>query len=252
MSDWLDPIRAALDADRPLPPFFFRDDDAGWEHERFCDVLDIFASRGVPLDVAVIPAAMTADIARDLRNAAEALSGLIDLHQHGFSHTNHEANGRKAEFGRSRAVEDQRRDLREGRHRLTQMLGPSVRPIFTPPWNRCTTTTVQCLGELGFRVLSRDASAGLAGVPGLQEQPVRLDWCGKRGRRRGALAWGQAIANTMAGDAPVGIMLHHAVMERTDHEMLGGLLHLLSSDSRVRVQTMTSLSVSDAHARGAQ
>ena len=35
----------------------------------------------------------------------------------------------------------------------------AVDPIFTPPWNRCTQATADCLAMLGYRVLSRDATA---------------------------------------------------------------------------------------------
>ncbi len=34
---------------------FFRDDDAGWEQDRLTSLVSLFAQRGLPLDLAVIP-----------------------------------------------------------------------------------------------------------------------------------------------------------------------------------------------------
>ena len=100
----------------------------------------------------------------------------MGLHQHGLAHANHEREGRKCEFGPSRGLEAQRRDIEAGRARLTDLLGDRVDPIFTPPWNRCTTDTGTALAELGFRVLSRESRAEPLGVPGLFELPIHIDW----------------------------------------------------------------------------
>jgi hypothetical protein len=241
MSDWLDPVRAALDADRGVTTFFFRNDDAGWEQPRLLRLLDLFARSGAPVDVATIPGSLTPQIAADLRRMARAAPGLVEVHQHGFKHRNHEMNGRRSEFGPSRAVDDQRRDLAHGKRLLEDMVGECVRPIFTPPWNRCTETTVHCLKDLGFAILSRDASAGIAGVPGVAERPVTLDWCGRRGVRLGLAGWAQEIAGSVGGGSPVGIMLHHAVMTDDDLRPLSALLRLLSRHPRARLRTIWRL-----------
>jgi len=242
MNDWLMPVRSVLDEDAAVASLFFRDDDAGWEHPRLLRLLDVFAACGVPLDVALIPASATLDVAADLRRATGASGGCVAVHQHGFAHSNHEPEGRKSEFGPSRPVDDQRRDIAEGRRRLEDLLGDSVRPIFTPPWNRCTQTTVECLREMGFRILSRDTSAGLASVPGVSERPVTLDWCGRRGMRAvGPSAWGHAIANGLRRETPVGIMLHHAAMTDDDFDALSALVQMLSRHRRARLRAISTL-----------
>lgn len=138
MSGWLEPLRRALDAaDRPVTFFFFRDDDVGWADDRLWLLLDRFASFALPVDLAVIPAALAPEPARLLRSRIAGSGGLIAAHQHGHTHANHEPAGRKHEFGPARTAEQQRRDL-----------------------------------ALGFRVLSRDATATALGPRGAGLMPA--------------------------------------------------------------------------------
>ena len=90
-----------------------RDDDAGWENDRLFVLLDVVQSRGVPIDVAAIPAALTSSSAADLRRRLDSSDGLVSVHQHGLAHANHEPDGRKSEFGPSRSLREQRRTLRQ-------------------------------------------------------------------------------------------------------------------------------------------
>ena len=99
---WLEPLRRDLDAAPTPRTFFFRDDDAGWADERLIALLDVFAHHSVPVDVAVIPAALDRRLAASLRRRKEADSGLLAFHQHGFAHANHEPSGRPCEFGPDR------------------------------------------------------------------------------------------------------------------------------------------------------
>ena len=153
MSDWLDPVRAALDASSEPVPFFFRDDDAGWESGLLWELLDRFEARQVHIELAVIPAELDDNLATALCDRAS--TGLVHLHQHGFRHVNHEANGRKYEFGPSRSHGQQLADIAQGRAMMDALLHPHVEPIFTPPWNRCTDQTAKALVGLGFEILSR-------------------------------------------------------------------------------------------------
>ena len=178
----------------------------------------------VPLALAAIPTAIGPRLAADLRSLATAGAPMISVHQHGFAHANHEPAGRKSEFGASRPRDLQRQDLANGRERLQHALGLALPPIFTPPWNRCTRDTAECLVELGFEVLSRDVTAEPFGLAPLHELPVCLDWTGRRGARMGAAHWGETIARAIAPGATVGFMLHHAAMSADDRRMLSDLL----------------------------
>src|SRR3954453_15945125 len=155
MTAWLDPLRAALDAAPEPVTVFFRDDDAGWHDDRLDTLLDVFARRGVPIDLAAIPVAMTPALAASLLTRAERTQPL-GLHQHGYAHVSHETEGRRCEFGPARPAAAQVADIADGRRRLVDLVVPALEPVFTPPWNRCTADTGAALVELGIDVLSRD------------------------------------------------------------------------------------------------
>ncbi|HEX3087730.1 MAG TPA: hypothetical protein VHQ23_03685 [Ilumatobacteraceae bacterium] len=225
MTNWLDPVRVALDnAIRPVR-FFFRDDDSGWENELLWDMLDRFEARGLHIDLAAIPVELDAELAVAL--CTRASTGLVHLHQHGFRHVNHEANGRKYEFGPSRTYDQQLADIAQGRALIADLLHPYVDPIFTPPWNRCTDQTAAVLINLGFQILSRDHTAEPFGLPDLAEVPVTVDWFAKKKSEPWAR---EAVAQQLdkqiaAGGRTVGVMLHHAI---TNEEHLGLIDQLLA------------------------
>ncbi len=238
---WLDPLRRALDDSDAGIDFFFRDDDAGWADCEFRALLACFQRSSTPLDVAVIPAALTAELADEIAKMHEETPELIGIHQHGFAHMNHEIVGKKCEFGLSRTFKQQCTDIRIGKIKLEQMLGRIVDPIFTPPWNRCTETTGECLRALGFRVLSRDATARPLTLAGLKELPISIDWFAKRnGARLSIENLGALMANTVKqSPRPVGIMLHHELMDEDERRLLSDLLALLSSHRRARCKLMS-------------
>jgi hypothetical protein len=244
MTSWLDPIRRALDARAAPAAMFIRDDDGGWNSRALHALLAVTASRGVPVAVAVIPDAADAALGQALRRT-DAL--LVALHQHGRAHVNHETVGRKCEFGPSRSAEQQRDDIVAGRNRLRDLLGDRLEPIFTPPWNRCTAATVRCLAELDFELLSRDSSASAFDDEPIAELPVSLDWTGRSGANAGAEAWGQTIARAVQdAERPVGLMLHHAVMSRTDLDLVAELLDVLTPHPAIALSTMRALGAARA------
>jgi hypothetical protein len=237
MGSWLQPVADALDAARLPVTFFFRDDDAGWADGRLIALLDAFAVRLLPVDLAVIPAELDAGLAEELRSRPG-----VGLHQHGLAHVNHEREGRKCEFGPSRSTPAQRRDIASGWARLTALLGERVDPIFTPPWNRCTTATGRCLAELGFAALSRSASASPLEVAGLYEVPITVDWFAQRhGRRLSRAEVGERVAASVRSGDPVGVMFHHAIMDAAERRDAAALLSLLAGHERARPVRMLEL-----------
>ena len=239
MNNWLDPLRQALDkSDRPVD-FFFRDDDVGWADDQLRELLACFVHNGVPVDLAVIPAALTAELAVELRARQGAAPELIGIHQHGLAHANHEVSGRKCEFGTSRTGEEQYRDIYAGRLKLKETLGSAVSPIFTPPWNRCTSVTGECLRLLGFRVLSCDSTAAPLALSGLTELPISIDWFAKRkGARLSREGIGAALARTVKEERPVGIMLHHELMDADERRALGDLLAVVTAHPQAHCDLM--------------
>lgn len=226
LPEWL---LAQLNATEDRRALFFRDDDAGWEHAALQRLLDLFESHDMPLDLAVIPAAVTDAVAADLRLRSDRWQHL-GLHQHGFAHVSHEAVGRKCEFGSMRLREQQRADIESGRQVLQDRFGLRLDAIFTPPWNRCSTETRTVLQELGFSAISQTADdAGLIDDP-LVELPITFDWHKPRSPRR-----------ALPVDAPIGIMLHHATMTDLDFEQLDQLLTILSRHGGVIAHRMRDL-----------
>ena len=244
MTTWLDPLRAALDErDQPVS-FFFRDDDAGWDDGALEALLDVFEPHGLPLDVAAIPTATTARTAALMTQRRDSGRNDVEVHQHGFAHVNHEPEGRKCEFGTSRSPEQQSEDIARGRDLLGLLVG-EMPAIFTPPWNRCAPWTAEVLRDLGFAVLSRDLSAGRAGVRGLLELPVTVDWFGKRKKVPvDQAARGELLADAVAHEGPVGVMLHHAVMSAEDFADLGDLLALVAAHPSVSAAHLDQLATS--------
>ena len=240
---WLAAPEAALNRRCAPMTVFCRNDDAGWNNARLFALLDVFQKHRVPIDLAVIPAALDAELATELVRRGASDRELLGLHQHGYRHINHEAQGRKCEFGASRSRAEQYADLAAGRSRLREMLGEaSLDSIFTPPWNRCTQVTVDCLAELGLRSLSLDATAAALDMQGLSALPVHVDWCKAKGslaeKRAARSHW---LSAAFASAATVGLMLHHAVMDEEDLSEVEQLLQLLARHGETRCRLMSQL-----------
>jgi hypothetical protein len=228
---------------------FIRDDDAGWNDAQLLALLDVTERCGVPIDLAAIPGAMSSGLARFLRARIAAAPGLVGIHQHGSTHLNHESEGRKCEFGVSRGAAAQRADLARGRAQLREHFGDLLQPVFTPPWNRCTEATPALLAELGFAALSRDRGARPA-QHALQELAVDVDWS-KHWRTHGSeggasavvAAFAHALHERAADGQPLGLMLHHAVMQQEERAALQELLGALAHHPRLRWRSMRELLV---------
>jgi predicted deacetylase len=224
---WLDPVRQALD-EGPCT-VFFRDDDAGWGDDRLWTLLDLMERRSLPVDLAVIPAELNPRLAAEL--TVRARNGGVRLHQHGYAHVNHEPVGRKCEFGPSRPYDAQAADIARGAAMLGEAFGDElVEPVFTPPWNRCTSETARALADQGFAVLSRDHTATPLRGAQIAEVPVTVDWFGSRkGVRWTPYELADRMAAAVRSGAPVGLMLHHAVTDDGEFAAIAALTALLSA-----------------------
>lgn len=238
MTSLLAAVTLVLDHAKHPIAFFLRNDDVGWRDDRLFPFLDLVATHRLPLDLAVIPAALEDETAHRLLERCTAEDGRLRVHQHGWRHVNHERAGRKCEFGDARAAEDQATDLRAGRERLGAALGPFVDPIFTPPWNRCAPTTARLLTAESYRVLSRDVGGTVLDVGALVELPVVIDWQENGKAENGTALLEGAIAYASERGLPVGIMIHHAAMDAASLAGLGALLDLLARHENARCLSM--------------
>jgi predicted deacetylase len=244
----------ALDQVTSPVTFFFRDDDAGWANDHLFALLDRFAAYDMPIDLAVIPCAIDSPLAAGLQSRIDRNPRLLGLHQHGYAHVNHEPAGRKCEFGPSRTAAAQWADIATGQSVLQNQFGAALDAIFTPPWNRVSQHTIDCLIPLGFAALSRDAGTMPLNTRGLSEINVALDWQKKRSTDGSTDVLGKALASCIADSAasgqPIGIMLHHAVMDDADRENVSVLLRTLSHHQNAQAALMRNLVPADgAHSR---
>ncbi|HHJ38678.1 MAG: hypothetical protein AXA67_05835 [Methylothermaceae bacteria B42] len=242
MQLWLSPILKALNRVGGKISVYFRDDDAGWADDRLLSLLDVFESHCVPVDLAVIPTALTAQLACQLRQRIETHRQILGLHQHGYAHVNHQTTGRKSEFGDQRSLLEQYADIAAGQQILRNAFGSLIQPIFTPPWNRCTQDTVEVLKELGFKSLSRDITAEPLETGKLTETPVHIDWSGKfRGEEMVPFPLGERIAEVIQQTAKIGIMLHHQCMDGIERQRLATLLNVFSGYPKVHLTPMSEM-----------
>jgi peptidoglycan/xylan/chitin deacetylase (PgdA/CDA1 family) len=219
---------------------FFRDDDADDDLPNLHCLLDTFGERGAPINLEVIPGTLTSRGADLLQRRRK--QGLIELNQHGWMHTNHEAAGRKYEFGPSRNYAQQFEDIERGRDVLNSIFAGDWRPVFTPPWNRCTRDTLRAVDELGFAALSRDASEAPVTDHRFCEISTTFDiytWKNGAAMKPEAVVAASLAAQVRAGHA-IGILLHHKVMTPEAFEIVGNLLDQFRQSSAVRLHTFES------------
>ena len=96
--------------------------------------------------------------------------------------------------------------------------------------------------ELGIEVLSRDSTAEPLVVAGLDELVVQVDWfAARKGARLSRPQLGELLAERAAGPAPLGVMLHHAVMDTAEFEGVGEMLGVLTGNPNVAMRSMAEI-----------
>ena len=229
--------------------FFLRDDDVDEDEETLRRLLELTLSHGLPLNLELIPSRLTDAGTVLLDHYKRFCPTLIELHQHGWRHVNHEPTGRKCEFGPSRHFHQQFEDIAQGKTWLEARFPDRFYPAFTPPWNRCTEETYQVLDELGFQVLSKDNSNPPVTGYRFRDLSITLDLY--RWKEGATLKAPREIVQTLMdqlqnedpGNAhqPIGLMLHHKVMDLDAFTFLERLLDELSRHPMIRFYTLQEL-----------
>ena len=224
---------------------FFRNDDGGWANDELDVLCHWFHQRQLPLDVAMIPAATDDTTVRVVNKWLETDNATLHIHQHGFTHANHQSEGRSCEFGSDRNYQQQLDDITEGKHKLVDYFGDAVEPIFTPPWNRCTSDTMHALQHSDFELISRIiGSASIDSDPSADcvvgNLDVSVDWLKKRkGERLSELALcTYAAEQFQKHDGTLGVMLHHEYMNEQNLKLLDEFVSLLARSEWVEFLPM--------------
>jgi hypothetical protein len=223
-------LEAELDTWQPGSlRLWLRDDDAVAPSPALDRLARLGEDHALPVLLAVIP--MLAQPA--LAPALAAMPALRPC-QHGCWHRNHApAGGKKSEFGAERDGEEVASEIALARQRLDDLLGPSVLPVFVPPWNRIDRSHAARLPELGFAGLScfRNFTLGPEGGPTLVNTDLDvMDWQGGRvGRGLPSLVDEicALLVKRRAGGAlssGLGILLHHRDHDETVWDALAVLL----------------------------
>ena len=136
------------------PGVFFRADDIGAGGRAFNALCKLFREYQVPLAMAVVPGWLSQIRVKKLFRQAPAEEMLWGWHQHGWRHVNWQRTGARSEFGKERPYEKQWQDIWRGQQKMREIFGDHLLPVFTPPWNHLSRSTLKILHELGFRAVS--------------------------------------------------------------------------------------------------
>jgi len=222
--------------DRGVVYLFFRADDVAVPGKQFSLMMDLFSTHGVPLSLAVVPAWLTRQRWQYLKGFEKKNPSGWCWHQHGWRHANRETEGKKQEFGDARAVSEIRQDLERGKHRLKQLMEDRFYPVFTPPWNRCGSGTLQLLKELGYAAVSRSRGSKPPPPPGLPDYCVNVD-LHTRKEKNPAAGWENLLAELHQALATnyCGIMIHHQMMNAGAFDFLKVFLRVLKKNPKLQL-----------------
>jgi hypothetical protein len=238
--DWA-PLRAELGiwrTDGLTLPLWWRDDDAVEPTPQLDRLAAMGEDLGVPVHLAVIPALAERELVPYVRSR-----GVFRPLVHGWRHINHAS--RKApssEFCRGDIVTISR--AWRGLRRMRKLLGPSLLPVFVPPWNDVAPSLHAPLASLGFRAVStigpRSRRLACTGLLQINTHIDVVDW--SQPRRLAdpdeIVAWLTAhLQDRRAGrcDAaePLGLMTHHLVHDDAIWDFCAALLkELLTGPGR--------------------
>jgi peptidoglycan/xylan/chitin deacetylase (PgdA/CDA1 family) len=223
---------------------FIRNDDVYSEEVNLSRLITIGLKLRVPISFGVIPSRLTKNVENILASVKRSHPELIEIHQHGWAHINHEGKTGKAEFGAARSYHQQRDDLQSGRVILEQSFGDGFFPALSPPWNVYTADTIRAMRELGFLVLSAGPDYLGGSGQGVQLYPTKLDltnWDdgGRLEPMRAIFTYFLAQPKNLP--RTLGLLLHHRTMRPKAFDFLELALRRLSETGQVLFHSFESL-----------
>jgi Uncharacterized protein conserved in bacteria (DUF2334) len=221
---------------------FFRADDVGVPGKRLKRLMSLFASEKAPLSLAVVPAWLTRARWKYLKANAAGMVSSWCWYQHGWRHINYESQGKKQEFGPSRTSAAVREDISKGRRRLEALMGSDFYPIFTPPWNRCTLTTLKTLKALGFHAVSRSQNSRPPALEYFPDFQVTVDLHTRKAIDPSADM--TSLLEELSGAISTnicGIMIHHQRMNDNAFSFLQHLIGALMETNGIQLVTLKEM-----------
>jgi hypothetical protein len=212
------------DAGRPAQ-FWWRDDDAGAARPEAERLLELSASHGIPLALAVVPDAAEPELFALMHERVSVL-------QHGTDHRNRAAHGeKKTEYPPSEPIEAALARVSAGYGRLRALAGARFVPVLAPPWNRVRKDLLATLTAVGIRGVSRyGPRAAAEAAPGLRQVNTHVDIVAWRQGKR-FIGEDEAIRlamKSLAAEEPLGWLTHHAVHDSAAWDFLQQLFALES------------------------
>lgn len=245
----------------PKRYIFFRDDDVvGW-NKRFSDFFDLFIRQKMPVIYGVVPGRVTRDFLLSLRQRKQKNPGAYDLVQHGWIHKDHHdapeqvryqisadryrLGSNKYEFGPSRCLRQQKKDILLGWVKLLGCLEQDFTPVFVPPFHAYDLNTLKVINEMGARKNLRIFSAGKKTFPkkkNFLDLPAEMVFAPPvKGKSRYMADFRRQIESAFKKQPMLGILFHHDVYDREDLDMVKGLLMYLKQDERNRFLLFSEL-----------
>lgn len=232
-----DALTKALDtaqAEGRKVPFWLRDDDAVEPGAALDRLLELGRKYHVPLTLAVIPR----DTGCELSKRLDSEPGLR-VAVHGWSHENHETEGKAQELGPARPAVQVLAELSEGRGKLRLLHGERALDLLVPPWNRIAPEVEAGLMGIGFRAISTFG----AEAPTEPGRPVSInthvdpiDWRGTRSLRAPEAIVSEAAARvaTLPAGGALGLLTHHLAHDEAIWAFVEGFLAATAGHPAVR------------------
>jgi len=223
---------------------WWRDDDAVAPTARLHRLLSI--APGVPVSLAVIPAAAEQELPAWLADCPRSASGAcVAVLQHGWRHLNHSGLGKKSEFPAERPSAAMAFDMAAGWARLSELFGTRALPVLVPPWNRFDDSLLVLLDRCGLAGISRARPRSTARLaPGIIEVNIHVDlvaWTGHRGFVGEEAALASLVGHLRArrlhavcADEPTGILTHHLIQDGATDAFLDRLVAVSIAHPAVR------------------
>lgn len=222
-----------------LVEFWWRDDDATRRTPALDRLLQLAASTGLPLALAVVPDGAQAALFEGVAPGVVAI-------QHGVDHRDRAvAGGKKSEFPVEESPDEAAQRLIRGRDQIVLATGARALPVLAPPWNRLNPGLIPQLAAAGFRGLSTYGARNTGEpAPGLRQVNTHVDVINWKGGRCFAgeeyvlqrAVWHLAAKRTGLVDTaePTGWLTHHAMHDEAAWRFLGALLDTIGEYRGVR------------------